>query len=192
MSAEPGRLSRAAIHSEAGEAELKMTAEGFWQLAVRPAREGEWHVACSGDLNGGAISPVAVAEREPLRFGKLLVDTDRRRAFVGDRELRLSRLEYALLATLASRPTQVIGKRELMKTVWGCDGIVTRTLDSHASRLRVKIERAGAPGFVINTKAVGYRLWDGSPMAPAVERGPKTGPGVRSETIDLNPETIAI
>ena len=38
------------------------------------------------------------------------------------------------------------------------NGIRTRTLDSHASRLRRKLEAAGAPGVVVNDWGVGYRL----------------------------------
>jgi hypothetical protein len=53
----------------AGEVELRLSAAGNWQLAIRRSDEGEWHLACSGDLTAGSISPVAQADRDPLRSG---------------------------------------------------------------------------------------------------------------------------
>jgi DNA-binding response OmpR family regulator len=161
MPAEPGRLTRASIRSQAGDVELRLSLAGNWVLAIRREGDREWHVACSGDLSGGAASPAAAAERDALRCGELVIDSEAHKALVGGEEVRLSRLEYALLATLATQPCRVFGKRELMQTVWGYDGIATRTLDSHASNLRVKLRRAGAAGFILNTREVGYRLWDG-------------------------------
>jgi DNA-binding response OmpR family regulator len=166
MALEPGRLSRAAIHCGAGEAELRMSAAGNWQLAIRAAEEREWRLACSGDLDGGAVSQFAASANEPLRIGRLLVDPERRQVFACEREVRASRLEFDLLATLASDPTRVFSKQELMRTVWRCEAVHScRTLDSHASRLRVKLRRAGAPGFVLNCQAMGYKLWGGVPGA---------------------------
>jgi DNA-binding response OmpR family regulator len=161
MASDPGRLTRAAIHSQAGDVKLRLSLAGNWVLAIRREGEREWHVACSGDLSGGAAAPAASAERDALRCGVLVIDTEAHKVLVGGEEVRLSRLEYSLLATLATQPCRVFGKRELMQTVWGYDGIATRTLDSHASKLRVKLRRAGAVGFILNTKQVGYRLWDG-------------------------------
>jgi len=158
---DPGRLTRAAIHCPQGEVEVRMTTAGNWQLAIRPEGAREWRLACSGDLDGGAITGGAQAERSPLRIGALLVDLERREVWVGDRCVKLSNMEYRLLAMLAGDPSRVFEKKELLREVWGCEGIITRTLDSHASRLRVKLRRAGAPGYVLNAHGVGYRLWDG-------------------------------
>jgi DNA-binding response OmpR family regulator len=159
---DPGRLTRAAIHSEAGDVEVRLTAAGNWQLAVRPTAEREWRLACSGDLSAGAEVPGAASDPEPLRIGPLLLDTRSRRVFVGDREVRIRALEYGLLATLASDPERVFTKQELMRGVWGYDATrSTRTLESHASRLRVLLRRAGAVGLVHCCHGVGYKLSDG-------------------------------
>jgi DNA-binding response OmpR family regulator len=70
----------------------------------------------------------------------------------------LSQKEFALLRTLAADPTRVFTKHELLRDVWGFRSPgTTRTLDSHACRLRRKL----GPGFVINVWGVGYRLVDG-------------------------------
>lgn len=157
---DPGRLTRAAIHCDAGEVELRLSTAGNWQLAIRRSEEREWQLACSGDLDVGTFSEAARAERDPLHLGKLLIDSEARRVFVEGREVRLSNLEYRLLAMLATQPYRVFTKEELMQSVWGYDGIVTRTLDSHASRIRVKLRRVGADGYVLNCQRIGYKLCD--------------------------------
>ena len=156
---EPGRLTRAAIHCDAGEVEVRLSAAGNWQLVLREAGDREWRLACSGDLAAGTVFPSPDPEDERSRYGKLSIDVENRRAFVGATKLKLSRIEFDLLATLASAPSRVFTKEELMKTVWGYDLPSTRTLDSHASRVRVALRRAGAVGYVVNRHGRGYKLW---------------------------------
>jgi DNA-binding response OmpR family regulator len=63
-----------------------------------------------------------------------------------------------LLRQLASEPTRVFSKEELLREVWGFRSMGrTRTLDSHASRLRRKLDPEGAR-FVVNCWGLGYRL----------------------------------
>lgn len=97
----------------------------------------------------------------PLRVGELVVDTARREAWVGDRQVALSNKEFSLLRLLATDPHRVFPKRELLGEVWGYRTTAkTRTLDSHASRLRRKLDPEKAR-YVINCWGVGYRLLDG-------------------------------
>jgi DNA-binding response OmpR family regulator len=84
---------------------------------------------------------------------------------VRGRRLDLSAKEFALLRMLASAPTRVFTKDELLRDVWGFRAVgSTRTLDSHACRLRQKLREDGDE-FVVNVWGVGYRLVDG-PYAP--------------------------
>ncbi|HXS46374.1 MAG TPA: response regulator transcription factor [Solirubrobacterales bacterium] len=97
----------------------------------------------------------------PCRVGDIVVDTARRRAWVGDREVQLSKKEFSLLRLLATDPHRVFPKRELLDEVWGLrTPTKTRTLDSHASRLRRKLDPENAR-YVVNCWGVGYRLVDG-------------------------------
>ena len=74
--------------------------------------------------------------------------------------MHLAAKEFALLRALASSPTRVFTKEELLRDVWGFRAMgTTRTLDSHACRLRQKLARSG-DRFVINVWGVGYRLTD--------------------------------
>ena len=80
----------------------------------------------------------------------------------------LAAKEFELLAKLASAPYRVFSKEELLREVWGFRSIGrTRTVDSHASRLRRKLARPGAGPFVINEWGVGYRLLDSLTEAPS-------------------------
>jgi DNA-binding response OmpR family regulator len=97
----------------------------------------------------------------PLRVGEIFVDTARREVRVGDRVVTLANKEFALLRTLATEPTRVFTKQELLRDVWGFRSMGrTRTLDSHASRLRRKLDPESGR-YVVNCWGVGYRLIDG-------------------------------
>jgi DNA-binding response OmpR family regulator len=103
------------------------------------------------------------AERRegPLRVGELVVDPARRRTWIGQRAVELSNKEFSLLRVLASDPHRVFSKRELLGEVWGYrTPAKTRTLDSHASRLRRKLDPEHGR-YVVNCWGVGYRLLDG-------------------------------
>jgi DNA-binding response OmpR family regulator len=96
-----------------------------------------------------------------LRVGELRIDPPSRDVTLRGRRIVLSQKEFALLRTLATEPTRVFTKEELLRNVWGFRALgSTRTLDSHACRLRQKLSRGG-DRFVLNVWGVGYRLIDG-------------------------------
>jgi DNA-binding response OmpR family regulator len=164
---EPGRFTRAAVHNDAGEVELRLSAAGNWQLYIRASGEREWRFACSGGLESGAIAPQPTAPPQPLRLGKLLVDPETRRVLVDGEEVRLGAREFALLTTLATQPNRVFTVEELQRRAFGYERAVpsSRTVGSHACRLRAKLRQAGAGEMVVNCHGVGYRLWEGVELA---------------------------
>lgn len=99
------------------------------------------------------------ARREgPLRVGEIVIDAARRKVWVGSREVALSNKEFGLLRVLAGDPARVFSKDELLEAVWGYRTPArTRTLDSHASRLRRKLDPEHGR-YVVNAWAFGYRL----------------------------------
>jgi DNA-binding response OmpR family regulator len=98
-----------------------------------------------------------------LRVGELEVDPPSRAVRLRGERVELSQKEFALLRTLAAEPTRVFTKEELLRTIWGFRAMgTTRTLDSHACRLRRKLNAHG-DRFVSNVWGVGYRLVDGPP-----------------------------
>ncbi|MFL5954279.1 MAG: response regulator transcription factor [Gaiellaceae bacterium] len=101
-----------------------------------------------------------IVESPPVR-----IDTRTRDVRVDGRRVELAQKEYELLLRLAREPERVFTKAELLHDVWGYRTVGrTRTLDSHASRLRRKLREAGSPvELVDNVWGVGYRLAGGLP-----------------------------
>jgi DNA-binding response OmpR family regulator len=97
---------------------------------------------------------------EVLEAGPVRIDTRTRDVRVGGRRIHLSQKEYELLVQLAREPERVFTKDELLYEVWEYRAPArTRTLDSHASRLRRKLREAAAgEPLVENVWGVGYRL----------------------------------
>jgi DNA-binding response OmpR family regulator len=156
----PGRFTRVSIRTLAGEVEARLSEGGQWELRMRREDEDTWRLACRGDLDSGAVSAEPV-QRDVFECGPLVVELESRRAMVNGSALKLSRKEFALLVVLAARPDRVLTKEELLSMIWGYTGTdKSRTLDSHASKLRRKLRRAGAHDMIVNSWGHGYRLWD--------------------------------
>ncbi|HEX4304808.1 MAG TPA: response regulator transcription factor [Solirubrobacterales bacterium] len=100
---------------------------------------------------------------EVVKVGNLMLDPSRRMVRVGDRGVNLSRKEFLLLRVLISDPTRVFSREELLRAVWRTGGN-TRTLDSHASRLRIKLD-PDSKRFVVSVWGVGYKLIEPAPPA---------------------------
>jgi DNA-binding response OmpR family regulator len=101
-----------------------------------------------------------------VRIGPLEIDPPTREVKLRGRKIPLSQKEYALLKAISAEPTRVFTKEELLRDVWGFRSLgSTRTLDSHACRLRQKLSVEG-DRLVVNVWGVGYRLVDG-PVAEA-------------------------
>jgi DNA-binding response OmpR family regulator len=94
-----------------------------------------------------------------LAVRDLEIDLSSRVVRVGGLVVRLSAKEFDLLVALAEDPERVFRKEELLRDVWGFRSLGrTRTLDSHASRLRRKLNPNGEAAYVVNVWGVGYRL----------------------------------
>jgi DNA-binding response OmpR family regulator len=103
----------------------------------------------------------AVGGHELLAAGPIRADLATRRVTVDGRGVALAGKEYELLLKLMTDPERVFTKEQLLREVWGFRSLGrTRTLDSHASRLRRKLCAAGGGMFVVNVWGVGYRLLD--------------------------------
>ncbi len=99
-------------------------------------------------------------DRGVLQVGELRIDPVSREVDLDGARIELSAKEFALLRTLAAEPTRVFTKEELLRDVWGFKLMgSTRTLDSHASRLRRKLAASGRR-WIVNVWGVGYRLTD--------------------------------
>ena len=96
---------------------------------------------------------------EIVEVGDLTIDRLARVVAVRGEPVHLAGKEFELLSALADEPHRVFTKDELLRDVWGYRSFTrTRTLDSHVSRLRQKLERAPGDRFVVNVWGVGYKL----------------------------------
>jgi DNA-binding response OmpR family regulator len=92
------------------------------------------------------------------RVAEIEICQQQRSVTVGGEPVELSAKEFSLLGVLATEPTRVFTKEELLRDVWGYQSLGhTRTLEAHASRLRRKLDPCTGR-FVVNCWGVGYRL----------------------------------
>jgi DNA-binding response OmpR family regulator len=91
-----------------------------------------------------------------VRLGRLEIDLAAREVWIDGDRVALTAKEYELLRRLASEPTRVFTREELLRDVWGypCSPR-SRTVDSHAARLRQKLDRPGEQRLVVNLWGVG-------------------------------------
>ena len=85
---------------------------------------------------------------------KIMIDPEN-----GDRKIRLTEKETAILKYLFRAGENVIGRDVLLNEVWGYNsGVTTHTLETHVYRLRQKIERDPSNAEILVTEPGGYRL----------------------------------
>ncbi|MFK4875164.1 response regulator [Novosphingobium sp. ZW T3_23] len=97
-----------------------------------------------------------------IRIGQLEIDIDGHRASVmhgGQAEnIGLTLTEFRLLVHMARNPTRVFTRGDLVDACLPGAEALDRTVDSHMSKLRRKLDQAGATGMPEGVRGVGYRL----------------------------------
>jgi DNA-binding response OmpR family regulator len=156
----PGRFSSAAIGIGDGEVEIRLSDGGNWQVKVKLGGNEDWRLLCRGHVDGSIFEAGTPTSQKPVTVGPLMIDPAARRIEVCGAEVRLTPHEFEVIAMLATDPARVFTKQELLREIWGGVG-TTRTLDSHASRARIKLREAGVEDFVVNRHGIGYSLCDG-------------------------------
>jgi DNA-binding response OmpR family regulator len=102
------------------------------------------------------------ARPDVMRFGDLTIDRQGRRVWMGEHEIRLTRLEYNVLDYLCQHPGHVVSYEKLLREVWDRDRQDERSVDtvkSLISRLRRRLgDDADEPCYVANVWGVGYKF----------------------------------
>jgi DNA-binding response OmpR family regulator len=155
----PRRLPAIVLCSHPRESDLLRAFDaGADDFLARPASYLELRarlralLARAADRAGGAGSP-------SVDVRGLVIDPRARAVSLHRHPVRLRRLEYELLLALARDPERVFTRHELMRLVWGYEQPgCTRTLDSHASRVRRSLVAFDDERWVVNVRGVGYRL----------------------------------
>jgi two-component system, OmpR family, response regulator RegX3 len=97
---------------------------------------------------------------ELVRFGNIELDVEGRRVRLAGQEIDLTQREFDLAVVFLRNVGRVLAREELLSTVWARESDVdTRTVDTHASRLRKKLGLAGESGLMLTSVyGQGYRL----------------------------------
>ena len=114
----------------------------------------------------GKASTAAPAVAAPAAAGgPIVVDEGRMQVRYYGRALELSRYEFGLLKTLASRPGHVFTREALLDRVWGDDSdSMDRTVDAHVKTLRAKMKVIAPQLDPIRTlRGSGYALVEDLP-----------------------------
>jgi two-component system KDP operon response regulator KdpE len=102
----------------------------------------------------------AGADEKVLRFPDLTIDLARRRVVQGDREIRLTPTELAILELLARNAGRPLTFDQIISRVWGGTAEATRdAVRTHVGSLRRKLEPDPSnPRYVVNEPWIGYRF----------------------------------
>lgn len=95
-----------------------------------------------------------------LQIGSIEIDMEGRRIKLVGAEVELTQREFELAVILLRNIGRVLSRDELLTSVWAREaGVDTRTVDTHASRLRKKLGLAGESGLMLSSVyGQGYRL----------------------------------
>jgi two-component system response regulator MprA len=98
---------------------------------------------------------------EQLRFADVRLDTGTREVRRAERDIELTRTEFALLELFLRNPRQVLPRSLVFERVWGYDfGPTSNTLEVYIGYLRRKTEAGGEPRLIHTVRGVGYVLRD--------------------------------
>ncbi|KYQ81518.1 two-component system response regulator [Acinetobacter lactucae] len=97
-----------------------------------------------------------------LIYKNIEIDTEIHSAYINQMEkktlLNLTLTEYKILLLMINQPHKVFTRGELMSQCLPDSDALERTVDSHVSKLRKKLEEYGLEQMLINVRGVGYRL----------------------------------
>jgi two-component system response regulator AdeR len=97
-----------------------------------------------------------------IRVGMLDIDSSAHAVFVCEGEdkkiLPLTHTEFSLIAHMSAAPRRAYSRSELIDSCLPEGEALERTIDSHVSNARRKLETAGVKGFLQTVRGVGYRL----------------------------------
>jgi two-component system response regulator MprA len=99
-----------------------------------------------------------------LRYADLSLDPLTREVHRGERPVRLTRTEFAILEAFLRHPRQVLSRPVLFEQVWGYDfGATSNSLDVYLGYLRRKLESGGEPRLLQTVRGIGYVLREDPP-----------------------------
>jgi two-component system response regulator MprA len=96
---------------------------------------------------------------DQLAYADLTLDPATREVRRGDREVELTKTEFALLEELMRHPRQVLTRSQIFEAVWGYDfGPRSNSLEVYIGYLRRKTEEGGEPRLIQTVRGIGYAV----------------------------------
>jgi DNA-binding response OmpR family regulator len=129
---------------------------------TKPFSVREFRSRVKAVLRRAALAQADEQFDEPIEAGELRVDFERRQVDVRDEQVRLTYVEFEILAALARNPGRVFSRTMLLERVWGDAAYRDpRTIDVHIRHLREKLElEPKHPELILTVRGVGYRFCD--------------------------------
>lgn len=124
---------------------------------VKPARQSELMARVSAVLRRIGFG---ADEQESFELPPYQINATHRRISFGDKQIELTPREFDLAAFIFRRHGRIVSRDSLLENVWNMSAAVsTRTVDTHVSRLRKKLELSGEHGWrLAAVYQHGYRL----------------------------------
>jgi DNA-binding response OmpR family regulator len=130
---------------------------------VKPVRTGELKARLSALLRRSY--PAQGLDIEV--FGRYVFDVRRRSVSVDGRPVDLKQKEYELAYVLFTNAGRLLSRKHLLERVWGADAeVLSRSLDTHVSNLRTKLDLRAAAGCRLSAVyGLGYRIEITDPLS---------------------------
>ena len=129
---------------------------------TKPFSVREFRSRVKAVLRRAELSRGDEEQEEPIEEGDLRIDFEKRHVDVREEPVRLTYVEFEILAALARSPGRVFSRTMLLERVWGDSAYRDpRTVDVHIRHLREKLERDPRhPELIFTVRGVGYRFRD--------------------------------
>ena len=129
---------------------------------TKPFSVREFRSRVKAVLRRAALAPPEEQFEEPIDEGDLRIDFEKRTVEVRGEPVRLTYVEFEILAALARSPGRVLSRTMLLERVWGDSSYRDpRTIDVHIRHLREKLEaEPKTPELILTVRGVGYRFRD--------------------------------
>jgi two-component system, OmpR family, response regulator len=129
---------------------------------TKPFSVREFRSRVKAVLRRAALAQPEAQFEAPIEAGELSIDFERRSVVVRGESVRLTYVEFEILAALARAPGRVFSRTMLLERVWGDAAYRDpRTIDVHIRHLREKLEEESkTPELILTVRGVGYRFRD--------------------------------
>ncbi len=129
---------------------------------TKPFSVREFRSRVKAVLRRAALAQPEAQFEEPIEAGELSIDFEKRSVVVRGESVRLTYVEFEIIAALARAPGRVFSRTMLLERVWGDASYRDpRTIDVHIRHLREKLEEeAKTPELILTVRGVGYRFRD--------------------------------